>query len=63
MEHDLLSATVVAPTAAEADAYATACMVMGMEEARLFIESRPEIEGYLISSQSSWASDGFSLRD
>ena len=57
--HDLLSATVVAPTAAEADALATACMVIGPEAARRLIESRPELEGYLITGTGTWMSDGF----
>ena len=60
--HDLLSATVVAPTAAEADALATACMVIGPEQAEALIESRPELEGYLITSEGSWMSDGFAAR-
>lgn len=59
VEHDLLSATIVAPTAAEADALATACMVMGEEAAREFILGREDIEGYLISSEGTWASPGF----
>lgn len=66
VEHTLLSATIVAPSAAEADALATYCMVLGYEEARAFIESRPDIEGYLIrdldGSMSEWASPGFTLR-
>ena len=60
--HGLLSATVVAPTAAEADALATACMVFGPDEAREFIESRPELEGYLITADGTWMSDGFAAR-
>ena len=63
VDHNLLSATIVAPTAAEADAYATACMVMGMDEAKGFIESRDDLEGFLIGAESSWASPGFSFRD
>lgn len=63
VDHDLLSATIVAPTAAQADAYATACMVMGMQEAREFIESRDDIEGYLIGASSTWTSEGFRIRD
>ena len=63
VNHDLLSATIVAPTAAQADAYATACMVMGMQKAREFIESRNDIEGYLIGADSSWTSEGFRIRD
>ena len=60
--HDLLSATIVAPTAAEADALATACMVLGPEGARELILSRPELEGYLITGDGTWASDGFAAR-
>jgi thiamine biosynthesis lipoprotein len=61
VEHGLLSATVVAPTAAEADALATACMVLGPEAAKELIQSRPELEGYLIMDSGTWTSDGFSL--
>ena len=63
-ENSLLSATIVAPTAEQADALATYCMVIGLEAARDFIESQPSIEGYLIfrtpdGSMSEWASPGF----
>ena len=63
-ENSLLSATVVAPTAEQADALATCCMVIGLEAARDFIESQPGIEGYLIfrtpdGSMSEWASPEF----
>lgn len=63
VEHDLLSATIVAPTAAEADALATACMVWGPEKSKEFIESHPEIEGYLITSEGVWTSSGFRLQE
>lgn len=59
VDHDLLSATVVAPNAAEADALATICMVIGPEEARELIESLPDVEACLICSESIWTSDGF----
>ena len=62
VEHNLLSATVVAPTAAEADALATACMVIGPQQARALIESRPDLEGYLITADGVWMSDGFAQR-
>ena len=62
VEHNLLSATVVAPTAAEADALATACMVIGPKQARALIESRPDLEGYLITAEGIWMSDGFAER-
>ena len=63
--HNLLSATIVAPTAADADAYATYCMVLGLEGAREFIESDPSLEGYLIYDEDGqmreWASAGFAV--
>ena len=66
VDHSLLSATIVASTAAAADAYATYCMVLGFDEARAFIESRPDLEGYLIRDSEGtmleWASPGFTLR-
>lgn len=61
--HNLLSATVVAPTAAEADAIATACMVMGMDKAREFIEEHEDMEAFLVSDTQTWASEGFSLSE
>jgi len=59
VQHNLLSATVVAPTATEADALATWFMVIGFEEARKKIEADPEIEACLITSEEIWRSPGF----
>lgn len=50
---DLLSATVIAPTAAQADAYATAFMVKGLDWSKKFIENHPTVGAYLISSDST----------
>lgn len=63
VNHTLLSATVVAPTCALADAYATAFMVMGAEQAKRFVAMNAQIEAYLVyttaqDSLSTWASDG-----
>ena len=44
----VLSATVLAPTAAEADALATAVFVLGPDRSREFFESRPEIGVMLV---------------
>lgn len=44
----LLSATVLAPNCMLADAYATACMVLGKERSIALIESDPTLECYLI---------------
>ena len=63
--HNLLSATIVAPDAVTADAYATYCKVIGLDEAKAFINSRSDIEGYLIydvdGNMTEWASSGFKL--
>lgn len=66
VSHNLLSATVVAPDATMADAYATYCMVIGLEESKAFIESRPDLEACLIYDQDgafrTWCSSGFILK-
>lgn len=65
--HNLLSATIVADDALTADAYATYCMVVGLEEAKLMIESREDLEGCLIYDQDgtfmTWCSTGFVLEE
>ena len=64
--HNLLSATVVAPDATLADAYATYCMVIGLEESIAFIQSNPDLEACLVYDEAgeyrSWTSDGLTLR-
>lgn len=57
--HNLLSATVIAPTATDADALATFFMVIGFEQARDFILADSALEGCLITSDSTWCSPGF----
>ncbi len=65
VQHTLLSATVVAKDGMTADAYATYCMVIGLEESRAFLESRPDLEGCLIYDDNgkfrTWCSEGFVL--
>lgn len=67
VSHNLLSATIVAPDALSADAYATYCMVIGMEESMKFIEGRNDLEGCLIYDDNgefkTWCSKGFTLED
>lgn len=48
VQHSILSATVLTRTCAEADAYATSFMVMGMEKAQKVLEEKPELMAYLI---------------
>ena len=59
VQHNLLSATVIAPTASGADALATTFMVMGFDEAREFVLSHDGIEACLITSDDIWRSPGF----
>ncbi len=44
VQHSLLSATVIAPTCADADAFATAFMVMGTQKTIEFVEAHPELK-------------------
>ncbi len=53
VSHNLLSATVFAPTCATADAYATAFMVIGLDSARAIVESHKDIEAYFIYEDAS----------
>lgn len=46
--HEILSATVIANDCISADAYATACMVMGLEKAKELILDSEELDVYLI---------------
>ena len=48
VQHELLSATVLAPCCAVADAYATAFMVLGLDSARMVLQRHPEMQAYLI---------------
>lgn len=65
--HNLLSATIVADDAVTADAYATYCMVVGLEEAMNLIEKRTDLEGCLIYDEDgafkTWCSTGFVLEE
>ena len=49
---DVTSSTVIAPTCAVADAYATAFMALGMEKSRQVLKSLPNVEAYLTSNDS-----------
>ena len=51
VQHNLLSATILAPNATLADAYATYCMVLGLEASVEFLSSHPDLQGYLIYSE------------
>jgi thiamine biosynthesis lipoprotein len=53
--HSLLSSTVLAPTCAMADAFATSFMVMGIEKAMTLVEAHPELQVYFIYTDSTGA--------
>ena len=48
VQHNILSATVIAPDCATADAYATAFMVMGLQPAKAVLERNPRLMAYFI---------------
>jgi len=50
VDHNLLSVTVIAPNCILADAYATAFLVMGVEQSILVANFMPDIEAYFIYS-------------
>ena len=65
-ESDLTSATVIAPTCARADAFATAFMAMGLERSKKVIAQLEDIEVYLTYIDSAgydqaYLSPGFKL--
>ncbi len=63
VSHNLLSATVIASDATTADALATYCMVIGLEDSKEFILGRKDLEAFLIFDEDgqmkTWASPGF----
>lgn len=48
VQHNILSATVLADDCATADAYATAFMVLGLDKAKAVLDRHPELMAYLI---------------
>jgi len=52
VDHSLLSVTVITDSCSLADAYATAIMIMGVDEGKEFLNLHPEIDAYLVYSDS-----------
>lgn len=52
VQHSILSATVLAPTCAMADAFATSFMVLGLDKAIEILIQHPELQAYLICDQA-----------
>lgn len=64
-QQDILSSTVMAPSCAEADAFATAFMVLGLEQAKRVLERQLQLQAYFIYSDEqggyqTWCTSGFS---
>lgn len=63
-QQDILSSTVMAPSCAEADAFATAFMVLGLEGAKQVLQRQPQLEAYFIYTDNqgeyqTWCTQGF----
>ena len=65
VQHNILSATVIAKDCATADAYATAFMVMGLERSKALVDSLPGVEALFLYQNGSdttridyWATPG-----
>jgi thiamine biosynthesis lipoprotein len=68
VQHNILSATVLADNCATADAYATAFMVLGLDGAREVLDRHPELMAYLIYTDEQnrltvWCSPGLKALD
>ena len=67
VSHSLLSATVIAPDAMTADAYATYFMAIGLDEAKAYLKTRSDMEACLVYDPEGefkvWCSPGFILEE
>ncbi len=67
VQHSILSSTVMAPTCAMADGFATAFMVMGLDSAKAVLQRHQELQAYFICSTpdgkyDTWCTQGFRKR-
>lgn len=67
VQHSILSATVIAEDCATADAYATAFMVLGLDEAKQVLAKQPQLRAYLIYDDGGtlrvWQSKGLHIEN
>ena len=66
VQHEVLSATVLADNCATADAYATSFMVLGLDSTRSVLARHPEMKAYLIYTDQNgdyavWHSPGIDI--
>ena len=57
IQHNILSATVVAQDCATADAYATSFMVLGLDSAKAICNAHPELDAYFIYTKEDGKTD------
>ena len=63
VQHSLLSATVITHDCMTADAMATAFMVMGLEKTKIFLETHPQFDAYLIYTDVTGAYQSFATQN
>lgn len=68
VQHSILSSTVIAPTCAMADAFATSFMVMGLDKAKQVLKAHPQLKAYFIYADPDgtnrvWASPNLNIKD
>lgn len=67
VQHNILSATVFAKTCAQADAYATSFMVMGLDKAKEILSRHNDLKAVLIydhnGSNKIWKSEGLKIEE
>ncbi len=61
-QNNVTSATIIAPTCALADAYATACMAMGFEKAKAMLETLKDVDGYVTYVDANQAPQSYSTK-
>ncbi len=66
VQKDIVSSTVMAPTCAMADAFATAFMVMGLDEAKKILAANSDLKAYLIyrdadGTNKTWKTDNLRM--
>jgi FAD:protein FMN transferase len=65
IENKILSAHIKAPTCTQADALATICMILTLEESQKIINADPNLEGLIVYNHrgelATWKSAGFDL--
>lgn len=63
VDNELAAVTILCPSSTRADILSTACMCLGLEKGRLFLEDFPDVEYMLITRDGAqYFSDGFSLQ-